>query len=599
MPAKKLLTNYWGLYFILGLLLASCSKNSSHPPSERTTAHTKPPSADLIFTDAKIYSLNWGEPDSNGLPAKNAPHDHTGWHADADALAIKDGQILYVGNNAEALGFKNNTTRIVSLNGATIIPGVIDSHVHIEELGAILNHVNLIGTPTPEDAIMRIHKQFPTIADGSWIIGQGWDEGAWANHYPNKHILDKAFPNHPVVLKSLHGFAVWANSLALEKAHIVSGTPAPIGGKILTDKTGAPTGILLNRATTLLLDAIPEISEQQLQNNLINGLSRMARDGFVAIHQAGADGAQIKAFQRLNSQHKLPVRVYAMLSVRDHKLAQQWAKRGPLTDDKGWLDIRSVKAFYDGALGSRGARLLEDYSDMPGHKGVSGDGYGFDGQVVKSLMAAGFQIAVHAIGDAGNRETLNYFEKIYQLLPQTRQQRNRIEHAQVVNPDDFVRFKSLSIIASMEPHHAVEDMPWAEKRLGAERIKGAYAWRSMRKAGVRLTFNSDLPGSTHSIFSGLHAAVTRQNDQSQPAEGWHKEQALTIEESIRAYTNWAAYAEFREKQTGIIKKDYWADLTIMDIDPFKTGEQSPEKLLQGKILMTIIDGKIVSDNTGH
>jgi hypothetical protein len=396
-----------------------------------------------------------------------------------------------------------------------------------------------------------------------------------------------------VAFKSLHGFAVWTNSKALGMIGIDSNTQPPVGGEILRDDKLQPTGIFLNNATNLIKDAIPQPTQQQFQQYIYDGLEQLSKDGYVSAHQAGANTEHIKAFQNLRKDHLLPIRVYAMLSARDKDLSNQWIQKGPYTDPEGWLDIRSVKAYYDGALGSRGARLLEPYSDLPGHKGISGDGYGFDGEIVKELLSVGFQVGVHAIGDAGNRETLDYFESIYKASPLIKNQRNRIEHAQILSPEDIPRMAEMAIIASMEPPHAVEDKSWAETRLGPERIKGAYAWRTLRQQQVALTFNSDLPGSDHNIFYGLHSAITRQDKNSQPVNGWYPEQSMSAEEALRGYTNWAAYAAFREKQTGILSVGRFADITVMDIDPLQTGENSPEKLLEGKVLMTIIAGKIV------
>jgi predicted amidohydrolase YtcJ len=453
--------------------------------------------------------------------------------------------------------------------------------------------VNLIDVPSPEAAVQRAQDFVKQLDEDEWLIGQGWDEGAWANNYPDKNLLDNAFPDRPVVFKSLHGFAVWANSKALVAAGITPQSKAPVGGEILRDASGEPTGILLNNATNLIKNAIPESSDAQFMRAVFDGLKQMSKDGYVSVHQAGADYRLLKGLQYLQETQQLPVRVYAMLSARDKPLARYWIKQGPLVDENGWLDIRSVKAYYDGALGSRGARLLEDYSDRPGHKGVSGDGYGFDGEVVKDLMQAGFQVGIHAIGDAGNRETLDYFEKVYAQFPATRTQRNRIEHAQVISPDDYQRLADYKIIASMEPPHAVEDKTWAEERLGPKRIKNAYAWRTLRQNNVALTFNSDLPGSDHSIFYGLHAAITRRDKQAQPQGGWYPEQNMSPEEALRAYTNWAAYSAFREQDTGILAKNRWADITVMDIDPLVLGETAPEKILQGNIVMTVVAGKIV------
>ncbi len=282
-----------------------------------------------------------------------------------------------------------------------------------------------------------------------------------------------------------------------------------------------------------------------------------------------------------------------MLSGRDTALLSRWEAVGPDVDAESMLRVRSVKAYYDGALGSRGARLLEDYSDRPGHRGVSGEGYGFDQRWARRMMAAGFQIGIHAIGDAGNRETLDFVESAYRDVPTARANRNRVEHAQVLHPHDFARLAGLDLTASMEPPHAVEDMAWAEDRLGPERVRGAYAWRTMRESGVPLIFNSDLPGSDWSAFYGLHAAITRRNKDLEPQGGWHPDQAVTPEEAVRAYSSWASYASFVEAYTGVIAPGRWADLTVMSVDPFVLGaDDDPSALLDGHIQLTIVDGRV-------
>lgn len=549
--------------------------------------------ADIVFINGNVYSLNWGEPNPEGIPAKDAPFFDNQWQADANYVALRDNKILSVGDEDSMKKHIGANTKIVDLKGATVIPGLIDSHAHIAELGEILERINLADVESPLDAIAKLKAASSDLKPNEWLIGQGWDEGAWANNYPDRHILDKAFPNNPVYLKSLHGFGVWVNTKVLQLAGIKNNTESPIGGEILRDKNGTPTGILLNRATALIDKVIPKPSTEEFANYIRGGMLQMAKDGFVSTHQAGAKAIHIDALAYLQSNNKLPIRTYVMLSARDKELARKWVKKGPFTDPTGFVDVRSVKAYYDGALGSRGARLLEDYSDMPGHRGVSGNGYGFDANIVDELIESGFQIGIHAIGDAGNREVLDYFTQTQKKHSKSSTFRHRIEHAQVIASNDFKRFKDLKIIASMEPPHAVEDKTWAESRLGPDRIQGAYAWRTLRKEGVPLTFNSDLPGSDHSIFYALHAAITRRDKQSLPMGGWYPKQSVSIEEAIRAYTNWAAYAAFRENDSGVLKAGYWADLTIMDIDPFKLAKSSPETILKGKILATIVDGKFV------
>ena len=319
----------------------------------------------------------------------------------------------------------------------------------------------------------------------------------------------------------------------------------------------------------------------------------MARDGFVAVHEAGSTRRHMQALESLETAGELPIRVYAMLSARDEALCREWLSHGASSGTDGMLAVRSVKAYYDAALGSRGARLLADYSDMPGHRGTSGDEYGFDQELVAAMMKGGFQVGIHAIGDAGNRETLEFFEGVIAEDPESRRERHRIEHAQVIHPDDFGRFAPIDVIASMEPPHAVEDKTWAEDRLGPDRVRGAYAWRTLRRSGARLTFNSDLSGSDHSIFYGLHAAITRRDKDRQPKGGWYPEQNMTPEEAVRAYTVWSAYAAHWEDETGILAPGRWADVTVMSVDPLVLGETDPGALLGGQILATVVAGKVV------
>ena len=589
-------------FTLLFLLLMGCSENNQ--PSNETLAESvqtatkteeKAPDlkSDLILHNAKVYSLNWQEPSLLGEPAADAPHDENGWKPDAQAVVMLNDKIIYVGSDQEALKYKTDSTQVVDLNSAVVIPGLIDSHGHVAELGELLHKVNLVDVASPQEAIQRVIKSAANVAKGDWIVGQGWDEGAWANNYPTRQMLDKHFPENPVYLKSLHGFGGWGNTLAFEQAGITKSTKAPVGGEILKDENGELLGIVINRGTTLMNAAIPEATDKQFQQYIYDGLKQMNKDGFVGIHQAGASTQHMNAFAALRKNNNLPARVYAMLSARDEPLSRLWIKKGPQSDPEGFLDVVSVKAYYDGALGSRGARMLEDYTDKPGHKGISGDGYGFNGEIVANLMAAGFQVGVHAIGDAGNRETIDYFQSVFDKHPEAKKNRHRIEHAQIIHPDDIPRLAKMNIIASMEPPHAVEDKTWAEDRIGAERIKYAYAWRTLRKAGVPLTFNSDSPGSDHTIFYGLHAAITRRDKNLEPTDGWYSEQNMTTEESLRAYTNWAAFSQFRENDTGVLKAGNWGDITVLNIDPFQLGETSPEKILEGEVLMTVIAGKVV------
>jgi predicted amidohydrolase YtcJ len=548
--------------------------------------------ADLLLINGQVYTMDWPDPDQAGSPAEAAPYGPAGWHPDAEAIAIRGDRIIFVGTTERARGHQGAETVVRDLRGAVVIPGLVESHTHVMEMGANLNRIDLRGVGTEQEAIERVVAGARGLLPGQWVFGYGWDEGAWANRYPDLRRLSNAFPENPVYLRSLHGFAGWLNRAALEAVGITADTEPPVGGQILKLPDGSPSGIVLNNAVDLVDDAVPPASREQLKQNALAALNAMAEAGYVAVHEAGVAAATLSALEELEESGLLPIRFYAMLDGSDEELCLQWMARGPDRDTDSMLRTLSVKAFYDGALGSRGAKMLTSYSDMPGHQGVSGSDYGFDQTLMADMMKAGFQIAIHAIGDAGNRETLEFIESVIDEYPRARAGRHRIEHAQVVHPDDFLRFREAGVIASMEPPHAVEDMWWAEERVGSERILGAYAWRTMRVAGVHLVFNSDLPGSDHDIMYGLHSAITRRDKELRPEGGWYPNQNVTAEEAVRAYSTWAAWSSFVEDETGVIARGRWADLTVMDVDPLMLGSTRPEALLKGSILMTVVGGDI-------
>jgi len=551
------------LLIVLGLF--ACSSDTE------TTSVTP---ATLILTNARIYSLT-GDTDTPG--------------GDAQAIALAGNTIVALGDTAAIDVYRGPATTTYDLNGATVLPGLIESHTHVFELGRKLEQVDLVDAKNEAEAVALVAARATAVPDGEWIIGHGWDEGAWANNYPSKTLLSEQLPNHPVLMQSLHGFAVWGNDYALREAGIAAETPTPVGGEIRRDANGEPTGLFLNRATVLLRNALPVPADDDLRRQLLLALNQMAQDGYVAVHEAGVTEQQMRVLQALEAEGALPLRFYAMLSLREPKLIEEWIERGPTEDPTRMLVARAVKAYFDGALGSRGARLLADYSDQPGHRGISGAGYAFDQDLARRVVERGFQIAIHAIGDAGNRATLDLIES----AQASNTERHRIEHAQVIHPDDLSRFRELGVIASMQPPHAVEDKTWAEARLGSERVKGAYAWRALLDDGASVIFNADNPGSDHSIFYGLHAAVTRRDKTLQPSEGWYADQALSMGETLRAYTAWAAHASFSENHTGRLEPGRWADLTVLDIDPFEVAENDPAELLKGNVLMTIVNGEVL------
>lgn len=572
-----------GAAFITGLLLAAvgCS-----PPVASVAA-------DRVLRGGRVYSLAWAEPGLDGATAPGAPVSTGRWYPDAEALAITDGRVVAVGSNADMEPSIGPQTQVVELDGATVLPGLIDSHAHVAGYGALLSRVSLLGVKTEEEAVELIAAAAAETKAGEWVVAWGFDEGVWANRLPDKTLLSQRVPDHPVHAVSLHGFVTWENEMSLARAGITATTQSPVGGVIELGPDGEPSGILRDNASDLYADVIPPPSREQRIENTRRGLQAMADLGFTAIHDGGAKRDVIEAYQALAADGRLPIQVYAMLSISDVSLMREWIDRGPLTEPLNGLTVRSVKAYYDASLGARGARLLEDYADRPGHRGVSGGDYGFDRELAAEAMRAGFQIAIHAIGDAGNRETLDFLESVYAKWPETRAHRHRIEHAQIVHPVDQPRFAALDVIASMEPPHAVEDMAWAENRLGPERVRHGYAWRSLRRQGARLAFNSDMSGSDPNIFYGLHAAITRRDKARQPSAGWLTTEALTPEEAIRAYTTWNAFAGFSEDESGTLEVGKRADITVFDLDPFDVGTHDPGALLTGEVLMTMVHGEVV------
>ena len=566
-----------------------------------------PEPADLLLLNGNVYTLDWPEPSiDSGRPSAQAPHGPDGWKGDARAIAIRSGMVVFAGSDRDAGRYRGTGTEVIDLHGATAIPGLVDAHVHILELGRKLERVDLVGVQTEQEAVDRVAAWAAKVPPGSWVVGYGWDDGAWANRYPDMTLLSARVPDRPVYLRGLHGYAVWGNRLAFERAGITAATPSPPGGEVRKDRAGRPTGVLLNSAVGLLERAIPAETPGQLEEKVETALRAMAGAGYVAVHEAGADTALMNAIESLAAGRRLPVRMYAMLSGRDHDLLRRWIARGADRSTDRFLTTRSVKIFFDGALGSRGARLLADYSDAPGQRGVAGPEAGFDARLIAETMKAGFQLAVHAIGDGANREALDYIESVQGRADDLRtpslrpaspvvapETRHRVEHAQVLAAADIPRFAALGVVASMQPPHAVEDMGWAEQRVGPDRVQRAYAWRALRKSGARLVFNSDLPGTDHDIFYGLHSAITRRDKTGQPRGGWYPDQRMSTEEALRGYTTWAAYTAFAEKQTGVIAPGRWADITVTDIDPLSVGEHDPDRLLRGHVEMTVVGGRIV------
>ena len=514
------------------------------------------------------------------------------------AIAVAGDRITWVGSDKEAQKLFP-ATRQIDLRGATVMPGLIDAHTHMLELGKSLLRLNLKDVATEEEIVERVRQRAASARPGEWILGWGWDEGKWASHYPNNAALSQVSPENPVFLVGLHSFAAWVNKKALTVAGISASTKDPENGKILHDeKTLEPAGILLNRAQDLVERQIPPMTLAQTKKAMDLAAQECIRNGLTSVHEARVSGIMIQAYRELLREGKLPVRVYAMLDGSDKALVDEWLARGPEIDPNHRLTIRAFKLFADGALGSRGALLLEPYSDAPQVKGEATTSEAGIYSLTHRSLQKGFQVCTHAIGDAGNRATLDAYQQALDEQPPAHDPRLRIEHAQVLAPPDILRFSQLGVIPSMQPTHATSDMPWAERRVGPERIRGAYAWQSLLKTGVHLPLSSDFPGETLNPFYGIYAAITRQDPQGNPAGGWFPEQRLSLDQALRGYTNEGAYAEFEEKQKGSIEPGMLADFTVIDQDIVRLAA-TPKDILSVRVTRTFIGGKLVYDADAH
>jgi predicted amidohydrolase YtcJ len=503
------------------------------------------------------------------------------------AILVRDGRIVSVGNEAEARAAAPEA-KVVDLAGAVLVPGLVDAHGHVRSLGALRRMIDCRGL-SKEEILLRVRALSASAAKGAWIRGRSWDQNRWADTaFPTAADLEAASPRVPVVLGRVDGHALWVNGAALRAAGITKATLDPPGGRIERLKDGSPAGVLVDNAMNLVTRAIPAPGPEEIRKDILAGLEACAKAGLTGVGEAsGSSAADLAIYEALAREGKLPVRVYATVGPDglDAALA-----RGPVA--VGRYTLRSVKLYADGALGSRGAALLDDYSDAPGNRGLDVTPPAGIASIAEKAFRGGFQVWTHAIGDRANRTTLDAYEKGLEAVKPV-DARPRIEHAQVVAPGDAERFARLGVIASVEPTHATSDWIWAEGRLGKERVKGAYAWRTLLRAGARLAGGSDFPVESEDPLLGIYAAVTRQETNGKPPGGWHPEEGLGRAEALRLFTSDAAYAEFAEKRRGRIEPGFDADFTVLDRDLFAPGTPAAE-MLKAKVVMTVVGGEIVS-----
>lgn len=472
--------------------------------------------------------------------------------------------------------------------GRTLLPGLIDGHGHVLGLGQNLSQVDLRESSSEAQAVAKTAAFAKANPQAQWILGRGWNQVLWpSQQFPGKQLLDEVIKDKPVWLSRVDGHAGWANSKALQLAGISKDSIDPPGGQIVRDANGEPTGVLIDNAMLMLEKQIPAINEAERVSALNAAFNHLLSLGITSTHDAGIDAANLATYQQLRDAKQLPLRLYPMLSATDPAL-ESWLKAGPMDDPLDFLDVRSVKIYGDGALGSRGAALLAPYSDKPKEKGLLVTQPDKLTAVMKLTINAGFQANVHAIGDYANQLALDRFESL-QTEAQRKAGRHRIEHAQIVAPKDLPRFAALHVLPSMQPTHATSDKNMAGARLGVARLRGAYAWRSLVDDGNRIVGGSDYPVELANPFFGIHAAVTRQDQQNQPAGGWLPEQKLTLAEALRSFTVDAAYGAFQDQAMGSLAPGMWADFILVDRDIVKV---APEQLWQTKVLATYVGGEL-------
>lgn len=550
-------------------LLAAALVLAAAPAAAQAPRTAAP--ADLIVVNALVHTADAARPQ-------------------AQAFAVRDGRVVFVGSTREAEVLAGRGTQRLDLGGRTVIPGMVDAHGHLAGLGDALEIVNLVGTRSYDEVIARVAERARTAPKGEWIRGRGWDQNDWPDtRMPTHEALSRAVPDHPVLLERVDGHATLVNAAAMRQAEIIRTTADPAGGRILKDANGEPTGVLIDNAGDLAYAHVPSRTREQLERSVEKAIAELHRYGLTGIHDAGVGREALAAYESLARAGKFKLRDYVMVSGDSGSLAAAF-RRGPQSAlHGGHIWVRAIKLLSDGALGSRGAALLDPYSDDHDNRGLILTPAETLDRIAAEALANGFQLNVHAIGDRANRMVLDAFEKALTARP-TADHRFRVEHAQILNFADIPRFAELGVIPSMQGSHQTSDMYWVPERLGYARALGAYAWRSLLETGVVVPNGSDFPVESPNPLISFHAFVTRQDAAGFPAGGWMPAQRTTREEALLSMTLWPAYASFMEKETGSITPGKYADFVVLDRDIMTV---PAEQILGTEVLRTVIGGETV------
>ncbi|UXX77995.1 amidohydrolase [Reichenbachiella carrageenanivorans] len=540
----------------------------------------KHPKADLVLFNGNIYTLNQTEPK-------------------AEAVAVTDGKIVYVGNNVNANQWVADTTQIIDLEGKTVTPGFIEGHGHLMGIGANLLNLDLMNTRSYDEIVELVKAKVETAKKGEWIIGRGWHQDKWfvlpenmIDGFPTHHKLSDISPNNPVLLRHASGHALLANEKAMKLAGIDKKTANPDGGDIYKDLGGNPTGMLNETAQDLIKKVVPEESDERRIQMLNMAIEACLKNGITSFHDAGVGQKTIDLYESFLKNGLLKIRLYVMLDGSQKELLKEWYTTGPqigLGDH--FLTIRSIKLYADGALGSRGALLLEDYTDAPGVQGLRITPADHIMRVTEQGTKNGFQICTHCIGDRANHEVLDMYEIVLKSDTTKTNPRFRIEHAQHVAPDDIIRFGALGVIPSMQAIHMSSDRSWAIDRLGERRIvESAYMWQSLIEGGANVMNGTDAPVEPVNPLASFYASVTRQTLDGKPDNGYEPDQRMTREQALQAYTINNAYGAFEENIKGSVEIGKLADFTIFSKDIMKVPAQ---EILTTEIEYTIVNGKVL------